>query len=618
MTKKLCWILLLILGGILLSPTVKAEQFYEGNYIPNLWVNKEKDGRIRYQQARFLNRKSDGKFAYCIEPWETISNSAQYENGVNVLMLTDDQLQKMALTAYYGFYYPGHVDPTWYYATQLLIWKIADPEADFYFTDQLKGQRINDYDKQLEEIRTLVSNHDQVPNFGTRQTTMVLGEKKALTDLAQQLGNFTLENNPENASIEGNQLVIHAIKEGMQILELSKNDSLYGIPPLVYKSNDYQDFLTVGSYSPVKIHFEVEVMSGQITIEKKEMSTHSPESFTTLFDSKFKITDSQGKITFLTLDGKPEKTLDHLPIGTYTIEEIEAGEGYQINHEPQIVTIDDSKLNHHITFYNKKVEKKIIIQKYFGREDSWQVEPEIEFELYTTDDILLKTAKTDQKGQIELTLPYGKYRLHQKTIKANYTTVEDQTIEVYDEKEEKLELYNHEITGKLIVHKLDQQTKTPIIATSAQFKLKNLDTGLWLPETFQTDGNGRLEIGPLSFGTYQLVEIDAPKNYQLAEQAFFFTIDQDHLEITLEVENERIIEVPDTEIEMKGLIYDNNDRKKKYFTLDAVSSDRKHANCSKSRNKKCRNTMVRSTYSKRKYQRRYHYDPENKPRRTTL
>lgn len=70
--------LLLIISFLGRIEVKASEKFQEGNYIPNLWVNKEKNGKIRYQQARFLTRTSDNQYAYCIEPWEEISNTTNY------------------------------------------------------------------------------------------------------------------------------------------------------------------------------------------------------------------------------------------------------------------------------------------------------------------------------------------------------------------------------------------------------------------------------------------------------------------------------------------------------------------------------------------------------------
>ncbi|MEG2563880.1 MAG: thioester domain-containing protein, partial [Bacilli bacterium] len=123
---------LLTIGITLSIKNVQAtttEQFHEAEYIPNIWVNKEKAGKIRYQQARFLRRTSDNQFSYCIEPWEIISSDALYPDKIDINQLDDYTLNQIALIAYYGYGYKGHTHEKWYYITQLMIWEQVDKTA---------------------------------------------------------------------------------------------------------------------------------------------------------------------------------------------------------------------------------------------------------------------------------------------------------------------------------------------------------------------------------------------------------------------------------------------------------------------------------------------------------
>ena len=71
--KKIKIFLIIIICILLkLNINVYAEQttFYEGEYIPGIWMNKVKNNTIYYQTARFFRQSGTNNFAYCIEPFE--------------------------------------------------------------------------------------------------------------------------------------------------------------------------------------------------------------------------------------------------------------------------------------------------------------------------------------------------------------------------------------------------------------------------------------------------------------------------------------------------------------------------------------------------------------------
>ena len=97
------------------SINVKAEKYtgqamWPSEFISDIYIKKEKpDGYIKWQQARFIRRSEDNKFVYCLQPYVEIDNTYVYNvarsDYAAILNLTEEQWQKIALYAYYGYSY---------------------------------------------------------------------------------------------------------------------------------------------------------------------------------------------------------------------------------------------------------------------------------------------------------------------------------------------------------------------------------------------------------------------------------------------------------------------------------------------------------------------------------
>jgi hypothetical protein len=53
----------------------------------------------------------------------------------------------------------------WYAVTQLLIWRVVDPDSEFYFTDTSNGEKISKYGGEMNDILSDVYDHDLKPSF---------------------------------------------------------------------------------------------------------------------------------------------------------------------------------------------------------------------------------------------------------------------------------------------------------------------------------------------------------------------------------------------------------------------------------------------------------------------
>lgn len=580
---------LIILINFFIPTLVQASTtFYESEYIPSLWVNKEKDNRIRYQQARFLRRGGDNQFAYCIEPWSEISSTVNYDDLIDINTLDDETLERISLIAYYGYGYGNHQDSKWYYITQVLIWREVDKSASFYFTNKLNGTQISTYDQQMNEILNLVKTHQKTPNFYVKEINLMLGTKGTIIDVNNVLSTYEIVNHPDNVILnkQGNSINIDTVKLGDSSFDLIKKDKIYQVAPIVYRHPINQNFLTVGSFKPMSTTIPVHITGGNIVIEKLDSDTNSstPLGEANLLGSTFEIYNSANELVkSVTLETSTTATISDLKADTYTIKEIRPGTGYQVNTETYTVKLDNFNTKKTVEFKNKVIKNNIIIEKFYGRENGpWTKEEGVIFEIYNSNNILVTEITTNNEGIASTTLPYGTYLVKQKNSKTNYEKIEDFNIFVTTDKEEQVfKKYNKERLGKIILIKLDADTNSTIRNNSATFTLINKDTKEEIG-TYQTNEDGVLTINDLSFASYQLKEIKVPEGYEQKETVIDFTIDENKQELVLEVFNKKEeikeiippekeihyeVEVPNTNIIQIDIEKEISDDPKKHYNL---------------------------------------------------
>lgn len=143
------------------------EGFKMSEYIDNMYIKKTRDdGSKEYKQGRILRRTSDNKFVYCLQPFVEINHNIAYnftmKDYAQIMNLSEEKWQKIALIAYYGYQYGNHSADKWYYITQVMIWRVVAPNNEIFFTDTLKGERNDNlYASEIKEINDLVSYKDR-------------------------------------------------------------------------------------------------------------------------------------------------------------------------------------------------------------------------------------------------------------------------------------------------------------------------------------------------------------------------------------------------------------------------------------------------------------------------
>ncbi len=313
---------------------------------------------------------------------------------------------------------------------------------------------------------------------------------------------------------------------------------------------------------------------GTITITKADAETGaSPQGDASLYGAKYVIKDSKGNVvdTLHALGTRVVKS-KNLPLGHYTVTEIQAPEGYLLNPTAYPVTLSYAGQNVDVTNIAQTVadtvkKGKIRIVKFGARElNGTESDPEIkppltgvvfEIRLKSTG-VLYDTLTTDQDGMaLSKSLPYGLYTLTETAgTPDGYLKV--QPFDVFVSENEKTYHYNLEdktveMTIRLVKRDADTGKTIPVAGTT--FRIEDSAGGTIAfdmlypqPHTlseFVTDESGTLYLpGKLAYGSYKLFEVTAPSGYLLNGDPVSFMVDEDSAEnsvVTVTLQNHAVM-----------------------------------------------------------------------------
>lgn len=525
------------------SIQVKAQTYQETfndkyKWIPDTFINKEKGSTKKYQQLAVITRKSDNQFVYCIEPGTPLDSNEIYTgqdyDQAYVANMTQSQWRRIQLLAYYGYGYSdsevNHTDLKWYSVTQFMIWQTVPHGYDIYFADSLNGNRISKYTSEMAEMEALLSKHYATPDFGATNFETVIGQTLKLTDNSGVLSKYEVTSNSFiSSSKSGNDLYLTATAVGNTNISLTKKDVKYSHPTIVYVKSGTQDVVQVGSYDPIDTKINVNILGGKITAEKLDSKTLS---YKPLGDAKLTgavygvYNENDVRVGQVSIGNNNTGTSDYLPsLGRFYLKEEISGKGYQLDTTMYWFELTKDNLYPTLKVFEDVIEVDVELFKVFanGQTGILTGEPNIEFEFYLiSSGELYTTGKTNEKGKLKVTLPYGKWRVHQKNTSLNHEKVDDFEITVNENTENPYYqlLSNAPITAKLKVLKIDKDSQKVIIREGLKFKIKNLDTNEYVKQTityptaqtievFEMDKNGVI-ITPyaLSCGRYQLEEVE--------------------------------------------------------------------------------------------------------------
>ncbi|WNY44425.1 MSCRAMM family protein [Bacillus cereus] len=278
------------------------------------------------------------------------------------------------------------------------------------------------------------------------------------------------------------------------------------------------------------------VENGQFKLLKKDS-----ESGQLLPGAKFDVIDKDGNVVETIVTGdKGEALSKQLPVGSYTLKEVEAPKGYELSSSSVSVDVKANKVVT-VDVVNKKIPEKVTGQFEIVKvdaEDKTKVLSDAEFEVYK-DSKKVDTLRTDKTGKvISQKLEPGTYTLKETKAPQGYKLLKEE-IEVVVEANKVVEVQveNAKELGSLQVIKKDSESGK--VLAGAEFKLKN-EAGQVVGEAKTTNKDGVVKFESLVPGKYTLEETKAPEGYKALEVTVEVNVVANEV-VKQEVMNEKVM-----------------------------------------------------------------------------
>ncbi|MDA1952459.1 SpaA isopeptide-forming pilin-related protein, partial [Bacillus cereus] len=278
------------------------------------------------------------------------------------------------------------------------------------------------------------------------------------------------------------------------------------------------------------------VENGQFKLLKKDS-----ESGQLLPGAKFDVIDKDGKVVeTIVTDDKGEALSKQLPVGSYTLKEVEAPKGYELSSSSVSVDVEANKVVT-VDVVNKKIPEKVTGQFEIVKvdaEDKTKVLSDAEFEVYK-DSKKVDTLRTDKTGKvISQKLEPGTYTLKETKAPQGYKLLKEE-IEVVVEanKVVEVQIENAKELGSLQVIKKDAESGK--VLAGAEFKLKN-EAGQVVGEAKITNKDGVVKFENVVPGKYTLEETKAPEGYKALEVTVEVNVVANEV-VKQEVMNEKVM-----------------------------------------------------------------------------
>ncbi|WP_436514195.1 SpaA isopeptide-forming pilin-related protein [Clostridium thermobutyricum] len=279
--------------------------------------------------------------------------------------------------------------------------------------------------------------------------------------------------------------------------------------PQGYKLNENTQSIVINSTDVLNIQ-NITVVDGQetgsLTITKEGPNKEK------LAGAVFEITGPNGFEREVTTGDNGSISLSGLAWGTYTVKEVKAPQGYELNNTPQTVEVNANnvKLNQNLIFTDAKLNGSIKVTK-LGKDGAKLAGAEFTI---TGENNFKKVITTDINGVATLNnLPWGTYTIKETKAPLGYK-LSDKTQSVTINSEDvsqiqSLTFNDTQILGKLNITKTG---KDGVKLKGAEFTVSGPNG---FKEVVTTDKDGVANLDNLQWGTYKVQETKAPEGYNL-------------------------------------------------------------------------------------------------------
>ncbi|WP_044797389.1 MSCRAMM family protein [Bacillus cereus] len=313
--------------------------------------------------------------------------------------------------------------------------------------------------------------------------------------------------------------------------------------------------------------------TGKVKIKKVDSNNDNKK----LVGAKFHIEDSKGKIVGELLTNEEGEAISKdLPIGNYTLVEKEAPKGYELSKDKIAVKVEkDAEVE--IKIGNKKLPDPMGKMKLVKVDisDKNKKLAGAKFKIEDLNGKIVGELVTNEEGEvISKDLPIGNYTLVEVEAPKGYELLKDKiTVKIEKDAEVEIKIGNKKLPdpmGKMKLVKVDISDKNKKLA-GAKFHIEDAK-GKVVGELI-TGEKGEMISKDLPIGNYTLVEIEAPKGYELLKDKIAVKIEKDTV-VEIKIENKKLpdptgqfeiekVDDKDSELKLKGAVFQVLDKEGK-------------------------------------------------------
>lgn len=316
-----------------------------------------------------------------------------------------------------------------------------------------------------------------------------------------------------------------------------------------------------------KFCVELQKQDSAHNIPQRSDSNYSAQGDASLDGAVYGIYKDGNLLDTYTTSGGGQFVTKYYPCGDdYYIQEITPSEGYlldpisyPVGAEPEKYTLENNGIP--MTVKEDVILGQIAIAKHIDGSSGQMDTPEegAQFQIYLKSAGSYEAAKsternlliTDEYGYaVSTVLPYGVYTVHQISGLEGHAFVPDFDVLINEEgKVYSFILSNPVYKSQIEIVKKDAETGKIIPLFGTGFKIKDMSAGGYITQhvnyptpmdidTFYTDNTGKLMLPePLTYGQYQLHEVQAPEGYLLNSEPVDFSVDGTQDIITIEMKD---------------------------------------------------------------------------------